>query len=109
MGKFVLAVRTRPVPGSEEDYHEWYDKYHLDEVLTIPDFVAAERFEWWDGDHRAGAGQGDHLALFTVESGDIDVTIEAFRKAQKSMKVPPCLDPDSVSLQWWRSLGTHTP
>lgn len=57
MGKFVLAVRTRPVPGSEEDYHEWYDKYHLDEVLAIPDFVTAERFEWWDGDHRASAGQ----------------------------------------------------
>lgn len=106
MAEFRLAVRTRPLPGREAEYHEWYDGFHLEEVLRVPGFVAAERFAPLPDGVGAGiAGDGDHLAVFTVESEDIAATVAAFRAAQRTMAEPPCLDPDSVVLTWWQPLG----
>jgi hypothetical protein len=101
-------VHTRPMPGMEAEYHRWYDEFHLDEVLQVPGFFVAERCALVESDDSQFFGDGSHLALFTVESDDIGATMTAFRHAQKSMKRPPCLDPDSVSLAWWRSIGSRT-
>jgi hypothetical protein len=88
----------------EDDYHHWYDEFHLEEVLQVPDFVAAERCALMAGDPSPLFGDGSHLALFTIESDDIQATMQSFQAAQKTMRVPPCLDSDSVALYWWRSL-----
>ncbi|MFH9657974.1 hypothetical protein ACH4NF_30170 [Streptomyces sp. NPDC017248] len=117
MGTHVLVVHTRPRPGAEAEYHRWYDDFHLDEVLRVPGFTSARRLQLLPGETGdAGgafplgpqAGPGSHLALFTVESDDIDATIAAFRHAQTTMRTPACLDPDSVALSWWRCLDRHT-
>lgn len=101
-------VHTRPLPGREAEYHRWYNDFHLDEVLRVPGFVTAERCAPPSGEDAEFAGDGTHLALFTVESDDFAATVATFREAQRSMARPPCLDPESVSLTWWRSLGSRT-
>lgn len=106
--RFLLIVSTRPAPGREAEYHRWYDDFHLDEVLRVPGFVTAERCAPLEGPDAESADDGTHLALFTVESDDVAVTVAAFREAQRSMAQPPCLDPDSISLTWWRLLGSRT-
>ncbi|WP_405445052.1 hypothetical protein OG350_02670 [Streptomyces achromogenes] len=114
METHVLVVHTRPRPGAEAEYHRWYDDFHLDEVLRVPGFVSARRLQLLPGDaggDRAPglpAGPGSHLALFTVETDDIDATIAAFERARITMRTPDCLDPDSVTLSWWRSLSHRT-
>jgi hypothetical protein len=45
MANAVLIVLSSPVDGEDEEYNRWYDSDHLDEVLAIPGFVAAQRFE----------------------------------------------------------------
>lgn len=106
MARYFLAVHTRPTPGMEDEYHRWYDEFHLDEVLQVPDFVTAERYALVQDDGSPFLGPGSHLAVFTVTSDDIDATMSAFRHAQKSMATPACLDPDSVTLSWWRPLDS---
>lgn len=109
MARFRLAVRTRPFPGQETEYHRWYDDFHLDEVLQVPGFVAAERYApLSDRKDAESGGDGGYLALFTIESDDIAETVAVFREAQRSMAQPPCLDPDSVVITWWRLLGSRT-
>lgn len=88
----------------EAEYHRWYDEFHLDEVLHVPDFVAAERYSLVESESSSVLGDTSHLAVFTIASDDIRATMSAFRDAQKSMAQPACLDADSVSLSWWRPL-----
>ncbi|WP_405774066.1 hypothetical protein [Streptomyces sp. NBC_01538] len=88
----------------ESEYHRWYDAFHLNEVLQVPDFVAAERYSLVESDSSPVLGDTSHLAVFTVASDDIGATMSAFRDAQKSMTQPACLDADSVTLSWWRPL-----
>ncbi|AYJ85144.1 hypothetical protein D3Y57_03690 (plasmid) [Sphingomonas paeninsulae] len=40
-----LVVLTRPVKGREDEFNTWYNDQHLDDVLAIPGFVAAQRFK----------------------------------------------------------------
>ncbi|MFF3505004.1 hypothetical protein [Streptomyces sp. NPDC003247] len=108
MTRYFLAVHTRPTPGRETEYHRWYDDFHLDEVLQVPDFVTAERHVLVQSEGAQLLGPGSHLAVFTITSDDIDATMTAFRHAQKSMARPACLDADSVALSWWRPLGSRT-
>ncbi|MFJ5309575.1 hypothetical protein [Streptomyces sp. NPDC088350] len=88
----------------EVEYHRWYNEFHLDEVLQVPDFVAAERYSLVESDSSPVLDDTSHLAVFTVTSDDISATMSAFRDAQKSMPQPACLDADSVTLSWWRPL-----
>lgn len=86
----------------EAEYHHWYSEFHLDEVLQVPDFVAAERYSLVESDGSPDLDDTSHFAVFTVASDDISATMSAFRDAQKSMTQPACLDADSVALSWWR-------
>src|SRR3546814_19765769 len=45
MGEYKLVVLTRPVEGREDEFNDWYTNQHLDDVLAIPGFTAAQRFK----------------------------------------------------------------
>jgi hypothetical protein len=45
MARFILTVIGSPKPGREDEANDWYDNVHLGEVLSIPGFVSAQRFE----------------------------------------------------------------
>ncbi|RPE38958.1 hypothetical protein EDD90_1904 [Streptomyces sp. Ag109_O5-1] len=105
LASYLLAVYTRPKPGSEAEYHRWYDDFHLDEVLQVPDFVTAQRFALIGSEGSQFLGDGSHLAVFSITSDDIGATMTAFQHARKSMATPTCLDIDSVTLSWWRPVG----
>jgi hypothetical protein len=45
MADHRLIVFSAPTPGKEEEYHDWYNNTHLSEVIAIPGFAAAQRFE----------------------------------------------------------------
>jgi hypothetical protein len=40
-----LVVWTNPVKGRESEYNSWYNEIHLPEVIAVPGFVAATRYE----------------------------------------------------------------
>lgn len=41
----ALVVWTNPVPGRDAEYNAWYNDIHLPEVLAVPGYVAATRYE----------------------------------------------------------------
>jgi hypothetical protein len=43
--KYLMIAQTTPQEGREEEFDEWYDTVHLGEVLSLPGFVAAQRFK----------------------------------------------------------------
>jgi len=66
MPKYVMVVLSNPTAGKEEEYNRWYDETHLPQVLTVPGFVAAQRFRCVQGMGRPVPAQ--YLALYEVET-----------------------------------------
>lgn len=61
-----LIVFSAPTPGQEEQYNDWYNNTHLAEVIEIPGFVAAQRFELC-GDQLPGFEPSPHQYLAIYE------------------------------------------
>lgn len=58
----ILLALVSPVPGREEEFRSWYWDTHLPEVVALPGFVSAQRFE-------AGSDQASHryATIYAVE------------------------------------------
>ena len=77
MEKWIYAVYTIcSDPSREKEFNEWYDKIHLPDVLETPGVIRATRYEI----REPSEGQGRFLALYEVETEDIDRTMVALRE-----------------------------
>lgn len=48
MKEYVLVVYSNPVPGREDEYNDWYNNQHLQDVLAQPEYVQARRYKLTD-------------------------------------------------------------
>ncbi|MEE9595484.1 MAG: DUF4286 family protein [Acidiferrobacterales bacterium] len=77
MEKWIYAVHTNCLELSrEKEFNEWYDNVHLPDILETPGVTRATRYEIGE----PAEGQGKFLALYEVETGDIDQTMAALRE-----------------------------
>src|SRR5579859_867209 len=42
---YYFFVFSNPVTGHEDEYNKWYNEQHAQDVVSIPGFVTAQRFE----------------------------------------------------------------
>lgn len=81
MPKGILYVETRPLPGHEEDYHQWYDETHVPEIVAFDGFVSARRFAPVDDG-------GPFIAMYEMDADDLEAAfarmIEASRAGRTS-------------------------
>lgn len=66
MGNYQLLVFTNPAEGRDDDFHDWYENTHLDDVLRTAGFVrSAQR---WSVDVQVGLPMPNtHLAIYEAE------------------------------------------
>jgi len=75
MAKGLLYVATRPVSAERAaDYHAWYDKVHVPEVVALDGFVSARRLEPLDDD-------GPFVALYEIEGDDLKEIVRGLNRA----------------------------
>lgn len=69
----MLFVYTRPTEGMEEEYDRWYSDEHLDDILTLDGFDAAQRWVF-DLPHPADgpAPEWRNVALYEVPGDSYD-------------------------------------
>jgi hypothetical protein len=60
-GTGLLMVWADIDPEHEAEYHRWYDEEHIAELLSVPGFLSAGRYE-------ALKGSPKYLALYELES-----------------------------------------
>lgn len=66
--KHMVVVLTEPTEGQKEEFDEYYEKRHIDEVLASTGWSAGQRFELTD---EAGAKCPlPFLALYETEGDD---------------------------------------
>jgi hypothetical protein len=68
MPKYKFLVMTDPVEGREDEYNQWYNESHLDDLVRIPGIVAAQRFRL--AHVAAGTVANSYLAIYEVECDD---------------------------------------
>lgn len=78
MAKTTVLVFTNCAdPAREKEFNEWYDNTHVPDVLETPGFVSCTRYELI-GD--PGPGQGKFLAVYEVESDDLESTMAGLQQ-----------------------------
>jgi hypothetical protein len=94
MAKHVFIVLTNPTEGEgdEATFNDWYTNQHLSDILTIPGFVRAQRFAASDAQLGDGALPYKYLAIYEVDSDNVEEAARAMQQAAGTLYISPALD-----------------
>lgn len=72
--KHIVVVLTEPTTGREDEFNDYYENVHLDEVLGTTDWLSAQRF-------KLSAQQGracplPYLAVYEAEADDAQTLLD---------------------------------
>jgi len=77
MGTSVLLVMTRCTdPAREAEFNKWYDDVHLPDVLSVPHFVAAQRYKL-AGPANKNEPEAQYLAVYELDTDDTRSAMKA--------------------------------
>jgi hypothetical protein len=104
MAQYCFMIITNAVPGKEQEFNTWYDQQHIADVLRVPGFVAARRFELAQPESDL---PGRYLALYEIETDDPQAALaELTRRAgTEQMVMSEALDRSRVSATLFAALG----
>lgn len=105
--KAILLVMSDATPGQDDTFNDWYDNVHLDDVLSVPGFVAARRFAAVPSVH-GELPDASYLAIYEIEADDLDVAQHALSEAAAAMEVTPALDRSTAVAYTYRLLTEAT-
>jgi hypothetical protein len=90
--RYIYMLFSNATPGAEEEYNDWYTNTHLDDVLAVPGFVAAQRFVITDARRQEGDPEPEHkyLAVYEIE-GDVEAAFGALAASRPNMYVSPAM------------------
>jgi hypothetical protein len=83
MPSYKLVVMTKPVEGREQEYNDWYQNVHLDDLVAIDGVKSAQRFRL----NQAVAGDLPplpYLAIYEVQTNDIDGVIRELNERSQT-------------------------
>lgn len=113
MAEDLLLVFSNPASGREDEFNEWYDNRHLDDVLDVPGVTAARRYQLApmtlpeaDGTPEPAPAAHSYLAVYELDR-DPDEVLAEFQRRAASGELPlsDSLDLATLSLAAWRARG----
>jgi len=104
MKRYAYLVFTQPASGLDAEYNRWYSEQHLGDVLRVPGFVSAQRFNLTQGD---GPAPAPYLAVYEFESDDVNRTLSSLaeRAGTPDMPLSPALDLATVKTFVYEVIG----
>ena len=66
MSRYVFVVLTNASGGRDDEFNEWYNNQHIPDVLKIPGFVAAQRFNIAGAQMDGATSPWRYLALYEL-------------------------------------------
>lgn len=96
--KAIMVVFTEATsPEDESEFNDWYDNTHLSDVLKVPGFVAATRYRLCDAQpDGANPTTNKYLAIYEIESTDIQATLDALVAERPNRYLSPTLAIDKT-------------
>lgn len=85
MSEYKLVVMTSAVEGREDEFNDWYDNVHLGDIVALPGFEGASRYELEPGqDNPAGH---KYLAIYDMKTDDVGATMQNMIEAATTGKM----------------------
>lgn len=103
----IQVVYSRPFPGKDDEYNEWYDKKHLPDVLSIPGVLSAQRYDLRPTAREQGTEpEYRYMTIYEIE-GDPDEVMAKLGAASGSgqMAVSDSFDTSSAKISFWTAHG----
>lgn len=100
MKKYIWIVMTNPVEGQEQEYHDWYDRIHLADILKCPGVVSAQRFAVTTRQRMPPPYPYQYMARFEIKTDDLDAFIRLIneRTGSSEMPISPALGASRLGL-----------
>lgn len=96
MGRHLVIVMSNAVEGREDEFHDWYENVHLDEVLSTCGWRSAERFTL--ADERGAACGFKHLAAYEAEGVDAAAVLERLNATRSGRQQSGAIDRRNAGL-----------
>lgn len=106
MARHVLLAYTECLPGTDEAFNAWYDAVHVHDVLAVPGFVGAQRFEAVP-DMRGELPVNRYLAVYEFDTEDSAAAMQDLKAAMKQMQIDPSLDMARILTACYVAKGPH--
>jgi hypothetical protein len=102
----LLVLTTCTEPAREEEFNRWYNEVHVGDILAIPHFLAAQRFERV-GRPNPNEPEATYLAVYELDTSDAAVAAKALGEGVRELaakgRMIDCLK--SVSLTYFSAIG----
>ena len=79
MTRYKMLVLSRPMPGKENEYNDWYQNTHLKQIVSLPGFVSAQRFKL--AVNVSGDDGHPYMAIYEIETDDVDAAFQSVQTA----------------------------
>jgi len=100
MARHLLMAFSNPLEGLEDEFNRWYNEVHLDDVLKVPGYISAQRFELSPTQMVPGAPYR-YVALYEVETDDLEATSNTLQlMPQEQLPVSDSWDYERCAT-WW--------
>lgn len=106
MPRYKMIVLSQPAEGREAEYNDWYQNFHLNQVVNIRDIQSAQRFRLV----RKLVEQREaspYAAIYEIETEDIDAVLDELRAAAgtEALKISPALATDFTNATVYEEFG----
>lgn len=109
MARYILMALCNATEGHDREFNDWYTNRHLPDVLKVPGFQAADRYEIVTQASVPASPLPRYLSLYEVEADDIAATHAALASVANSpaMPVSPTLDRSSALRAYFRHIAAR--
>lgn len=96
MATFLVMVHSNPVEGREDEFNDWYEHTHLDEVLSSAGFRSAQRFQLeaqagFESSHR-------YLAVYETDGDSAQEVIDRLNASRRERRQSKAIDNRGAAL-----------
>jgi hypothetical protein len=88
MAIYKVHVFINPFEGRDAEFNAWYDAEHIPDVLALPGFLRAERFEV----HPLGNEPMRYLTVYEAEADTPEEVLERIRAGQPGFRHSDSVD-----------------
>jgi hypothetical protein len=107
MRHYKFLVFTKPIDGREQEYDDWYQNTHLQDLVAVPGFRSARRFRLKRIYQKplSGAEAFDHLAIYDIETDDLDGVLAGMKRLSGKVVISDALDLPASSAVFYEEYG----
>jgi hypothetical protein len=93
MATTVFAVHTNAVEGREDEFNDWYDDQHIPDVLAVPGFIRARRYEITDN-LATPLTKFKYFAIYEIEGDPVEAAAALDKAVADGMFLSPAMSTD---------------